>query len=92
MNETNTPFRHRTDREVGGMETAHEGMVLSLDWHPLGHILASGSNDHTAKFWTRNRPGWFTPRTRIIVGQWPCDYTIQDIVNLRLIALYLYII
>ena len=47
----------RTDREVGGMDTAHEGMVLSLDWHPLGHILASGSNDHTAKFWTRNRPG-----------------------------------
>ncbi|XP_063682127.1 pre-mRNA 3' end processing protein WDR33-like isoform X2 [Bolinopsis microptera] len=46
-----------TDREVGGMDTAHEGMVLSLDWHPLGHILASGSNDHTAKFWTRNRPG-----------------------------------
>lgn len=39
------------------MDTAHEGMVLSLDWHPLGHILASGSNDHTAKFWTRNRPG-----------------------------------
>ncbi|KAK4336835.1 hypothetical protein RND71_043896 [Anisodus tanguticus] len=27
------------------------------DWHPLGHILASGSNDHTCKFWTRNRPG-----------------------------------
>ena len=47
----------RTDREVGGMDTAHEAMVLSLDWHPLGHVLASGSNDHTAKFWTRNRPG-----------------------------------
>lgn len=28
-----------------------------LDWHPLGHILCSGSNDHTIKFWTRNRPG-----------------------------------
>ena len=35
------------DREVGGMEEAHEGMVWSLDWHPLGHILVSGSNDHT---------------------------------------------
>ncbi len=22
-----------------------------------GHILASGSNDHTTRFWTRNRPG-----------------------------------
>ena len=31
--------------------------VWSLAWHPLGHVLASGSNDHTTKFWTRNRPG-----------------------------------
>ncbi|XP_048258673.1 pre-mRNA 3' end processing protein WDR33-like [Haliotis rufescens] len=45
------------DREVGSMEEAHEGMVWSLAWHPLGHILASGSNDHSTKFWTRNRPG-----------------------------------
>lgn len=28
-----------------------------MAWHPLGHILCSGSNDHTVKFWTRNRPG-----------------------------------
>lgn len=39
------------------MENAHESSVFSLDWHPLGHILVSGSNDHTTKFWTRNRPG-----------------------------------
>ncbi|KAK4336841.1 hypothetical protein RND71_044164 [Anisodus tanguticus] len=39
------------------MEQAHDSVVWSLDWHPLGHILASGSNDHTCKFWTRNRPG-----------------------------------
>ncbi|KAH9499370.1 WD repeat-containing protein 33 [Bulinus truncatus] len=45
------------DHEVGGMEEAHEGMVWSVAWHPLGHILASGSNDHATKFWTRNRPG-----------------------------------
>ncbi|XP_070560840.1 pre-mRNA 3' end processing protein WDR33-like [Ptychodera flava] len=45
------------DKEVGGMEQAHEGMVWSLAWHPLGHILCSGSNDHSTKFWTRNRPG-----------------------------------
>ena len=47
----------RTEKEVGGMEQAHEGVVWSLSWHPLGHILASGSNDHSCKFWTRNRPG-----------------------------------
>ena len=39
------------------MDNAHEGMVWSLAWHPLGHILCSGSNDHTSKFWTRSRPG-----------------------------------
>ena len=39
------------------MEAAHEGSVFALDWHPLGHILVSGSNDHTTRFWTRNRPG-----------------------------------
>ncbi|EDV24170.1 uncharacterized protein TRIADDRAFT_26233 [Trichoplax adhaerens] len=45
------------DKEVGGIEQAHEGMIWSLAWHPLGHILCSGSNDHSSKFWTRNRPG-----------------------------------
>lgn len=23
----------------------------------MGHVLASGSNDHTVKFWVRNRVG-----------------------------------
>ncbi|KAL1419389.1 hypothetical protein MTO96_005125 [Rhipicephalus appendiculatus] len=45
------------DKEVGAMENAHDSCVWSLAWHPLGHILCSGSNDHTSKFWTRNRPG-----------------------------------
>jgi polyadenylation factor subunit 2 len=34
-----------------------EAPVWSLSWHPLGHIMASGSNDKTTKFWTRPRPG-----------------------------------
>ncbi|UYV76950.1 WDR33 [Cordylochernes scorpioides] len=46
-----------TEKEVGGMEQAHDSCVWSISWHPLGHILCSGSNDHTSKFWTRNRPG-----------------------------------
>lgn len=45
------------DKEVGSIDTAHESIVWTLAWHPLGHILCSGSNDHTIKFWTRNRPG-----------------------------------
>jgi polyadenylation factor subunit 2 len=38
---------------------AHEptGPIWSLSWHPLGHILASGSNDRITRFWTRARPG-----------------------------------
>lgn len=39
------------------MTNAHDSSVWSLDWHPAGHILCSGSNDHTTKFWCRNRPG-----------------------------------
>ncbi|XP_022217832.1 pre-mRNA 3' end processing protein WDR33 [Drosophila obscura] len=46
-----------TDKEIGSVETAHDSIVWTLAWHPLGHILCSGSNDHTIKFWTRNRPG-----------------------------------
>ena len=46
----------RTNEEVGSMP-AHDSSVWTLSWHPLGHILTSGSNDHTTKFWTRNRPG-----------------------------------
>ncbi|XP_013416027.1 pre-mRNA 3' end processing protein WDR33 [Lingula anatina] len=46
-----------TDKEVGGMDEAHDQIIWDLAWHPMGHILVSGSNDHSTKFWTRNRPG-----------------------------------
>ncbi|KNC53245.1 uncharacterized protein AMSG_12197 [Thecamonas trahens ATCC 50062] len=36
---------------------AHESQVFALDWHPMGHILTSGSNDRSAKFWSRQRMG-----------------------------------
>lgn len=45
------------EKETGVIETAHENIVWCLSWHPAGHILATGSNDHTVKFWSRNRPG-----------------------------------
>lgn len=48
------------DQPVGEQETAHESNIWSLDWHPVGHILVSGSNDHTTRFWTRPRPGELT--------------------------------
>ncbi|KAI8607518.1 WD40-repeat-containing domain protein [Chytriomyces sp. MP71] len=46
-----------TEHSVGGMDQAHDSTVFSLDFHPAGHLLASGSNDHTTRFWARNRPG-----------------------------------
>jgi polyadenylation factor subunit 2 len=45
------------DKEVGNLEQAHDGIVWSLDWHPLGHVLCSASSDFSTRFWTRNRPG-----------------------------------
>lgn len=36
---------------------AHDFSIWSMDWHPLGHILASGANDKVTRFWTRPRPG-----------------------------------
>ena len=36
---------------------AHDYAVWTLDWHPMGHIMASGSNDRITRFWTRARPG-----------------------------------
>ncbi|XP_048426231.1 flowering time control protein FY-like isoform X2 [Pyrus x bretschneideri] len=36
---------------------AHDHSVWDLAWHPIGYLLCSGSNDHTTKFWCRNRPG-----------------------------------
>ncbi|CAL5223055.1 g5512 [Coccomyxa viridis] len=36
---------------------AHEGALLSLAWHPAGHLLASGGQDARTRFWCRDRPG-----------------------------------
>ncbi|KAK0426736.1 hypothetical protein QR680_009869 [Steinernema hermaphroditum] len=45
------------EKELALLEDAHDQAIWSLKWHPLGHILASGSNDNNTKFWARNRPG-----------------------------------
>lgn len=39
---------------------AHDMAIWDMDWHPLGHILATGSNDKVTRFWTRPRPGEIT--------------------------------
>jgi len=52
---SNTPAQ--TIHPAHRLQYAHDFSVWSLDWHPLGHILASGSNDRVTRFWTRARPG-----------------------------------
>ncbi|KAL4203740.1 hypothetical protein AMTRI_Chr01g129530 [Amborella trichopoda] len=56
------------------VNSAHENSVWDLAWHPIGYILCSGSNDHTTRFWCRNRPG-DTSREKHIAGynQGPVD-------------------
>ncbi|KAK9936564.1 hypothetical protein M0R45_013400 [Rubus argutus] len=46
---------HETPRVE--IANAHDNSVWDLQWHPIGHVLCSGSNDRTTKFWCRNRPG-----------------------------------
>ena len=52
-------YYHTADREdpLGSLVGAHDGYVWTLDWHPLGHLLASGAADCSVRFWTRHRPG-----------------------------------
>ncbi|KAI5181791.1 polyadenylation factor subunit 2 [Nematocida sp. AWRm80] len=35
---------------------AHNKTIWSMDFHPVGHTLATSSVDNTVKFWVRNRP------------------------------------
>ncbi|CAI5441639.1 unnamed protein product [Caenorhabditis angaria] len=46
-----------SEKEIGLLEHAHDQAIWSMKWHPMGHILATGSNDNNTKFWARNRPG-----------------------------------
>eukprot|EP00742_Colponemidia_sp_Colp-10_P006411 GILJ01006869.1.p1 GENE.GILJ01006869.1~~GILJ01006869.1.p1 ORF type:complete len:434 (+),score=42.77 GILJ01006869.1:72-1373(+) len=61
----------RMDVHQSEIATAHDGAVWDLAWHPLGHLLASGSNDNTTKFWCRNRPGDLADDTHILFNQQP---------------------
>jgi polyadenylation factor subunit 2 len=39
------------------LSQAHDSNLWALTFHPLGHLLVSASNDHTTRFWARERPG-----------------------------------
>lgn len=44
------------DTPLEVVEGAHETTIWGLDFHPLGHALASGSVDNSCRFWIRDRP------------------------------------
>ncbi|KAJ9127615.1 hypothetical protein QFC24_001025 [Naganishia onofrii] len=41
---------------VSMVQEAHDQVVWSFDYHPLGHVLASTSRDCSVRFWARARP------------------------------------
>ncbi|KII70940.1 pre-mRNA 3' end processing protein WDR33 [Thelohanellus kitauei] len=53
------------DKEIGSIESAHDGVVWEVAWHPEGHIVASVSNDHACKFWGRKDPQSIVVENRV---------------------------
>ncbi|KAK7208282.1 Pfs2 protein [Myxozyma melibiosi] len=47
----------RTVLPVQSIPYGHESAIWSMEFHPMGHILCTGSNDKFTKFWCRARPG-----------------------------------
>lgn len=45
------------EEALASIPQAHDAAVWDIQWHPVGHVVATGSNDHSTKFWSRNRPG-----------------------------------
>ena len=68
------------------MESGHEALVWSISWHPLGHILATGSNDHTVRFWSRNRPG-DQMKDKYNLNTLPSSHEVKEKVGTRRIPL-----
>lgn len=58
-----------TPNPVDTVEFAHEGQVWSMDFHPIGHLLATGSSDHTTRWWSRGRPGVNIANDRFHIGR-----------------------
>lgn len=61
---------------------AHDGAVLGINWHPLGHVLASVGSDFCLRLWARNKPG-DDMRDTYNAGQLPEDEKNEFLGGLR---------
>ena len=53
---------HRSEKPVENLIGAHDASIWSISFHPLGHLLATGSHDNCTKFWSRPAPGDRNPQ------------------------------
>jgi polyadenylation factor subunit 2 len=56
-------------KPVSTVQYAHDQVIWTLDYHPLGYVLASGSKDFSTRFWCRARPAGGQERDRWHVGE-----------------------
>ena len=48
---------HQPGVPVESLVGAHDASIWSVSFHPLGHLLVTGSHDNCTKFWARPMPG-----------------------------------
>lgn len=72
LHNVGSSFYFRNEHEIGGMESAHDNAIWSLSWHPIGHMLVSGSNDNTRYFSIqRNYPVFYSTVGFKVAGKKP---------------------
>ncbi|KAI3384090.1 hypothetical protein SNEBB_006443 [Seison nebaliae] len=47
----------KNDGLIYSMKKVHDNKITDVKWHPLGHVMATCSDDQVTKFWSRSRPG-----------------------------------
>ncbi|KAF1744192.1 hypothetical protein MXB_4792, partial [Myxobolus squamalis] len=70
------------EKELGIVESAHDGVIWELSWHPEGGILSSVSNDQSTKIWIRQKPQTLPPKNFKIEIKTDVEYDIPEALNI----------